>query len=249
MRRVLVLALLLTLTLAAFVPPSNAEIRVAEAEHPPHAVPGLRTEATRSVSELAPADSVARAVYHLQAALPVLAQQDWTVYVIRRRASLAGVGDVMGLALPHCRAAYVFASGWNAGPVVVGFREVRVPVVVPVPGGDPVWRLEKVEMPVEEPAAPYGAAYAAAHEIGHLVRFLLLGREDLDGYIRLRGIRVGSGWASDPEEVFAEDFRWLFGSEGARVVPYRANAPEPGERERERMCKMLGGLLDVDKNR
>jgi hypothetical protein len=55
------------------------------------------------------------------------------------------------------------------------------------------------------------------HELGHLVYFGMTLKEQND-YMRLRGLSKNATCYSDlPEEVFAEDFRILFGGEGARI--------------------------------
>lgn len=44
----------------------------------------------------------------------------------------------------------------------------------------------------------------------------------------------------DPEEIFAEDFRWLFGTEKANQVEYRPSCPEPGDRGKTWILEKLG---------
>lgn len=66
--------------------------------------------------------------------------------------------------------------------------------------------------------------YTVTHEIGHIVQHVLMpdSRHDLwDEYIRLRGLEEHSALdptchASSLHEIFAEDFRVLFGGERAR---------------------------------
>lgn len=90
-------------------------------------------------------------------------------------------------------------------------------------------------------AAPYLSAYVAAHEIGHLVRFGFLSESDLREYLDLRELEGAERKSrfDDPEELFAEDFRWLFGSEKARQIEYWPSCSKPGERERLWMLEKL----------
>lgn len=92
------------------------------------------------------------------------------------------------------------------------------------------------------PATTYLSAYATAHELGHLIRFGFLSEADLQEYVRLRGLKgtERKNRYDNPEELFAEDFRWLFGSEAANRVEYRPSYPKPGEKEREWILGKLG---------
>jgi hypothetical protein len=91
-------------------------------------------------------------------------------------------------------------------------------------------------------ASPYLSAYVAAHEVGHVVRFGFFSDSDLREYLKLRGLEGAERKSrfDDPEEIFAEDFRWLFGTERANQVEYRPSCPEPGDREKTWILEKLG---------
>ncbi len=71
---------------------------------------------------------------------------------------------------------------------------------------------------------PYMVAYTVVHEFGHVFQHSYLPDDDIDGwrrYLTLRGIYEDPVYTSTadhmfrPKEVFAEDFRYLFGGEYA----------------------------------
>jgi hypothetical protein len=71
---------------------------------------------------------------------------------------------------------------------------------------------------------PYMVAHTVAHEFGHVFQYSYLPEDDIDGwrrYLTLRGIYEDPVYTSTaehmyrPKEVFAEDFRYLFGGEYA----------------------------------
>ena len=73
-------------------------------------------------------------------------------------------------------------------------------------------------------ASQYAVAYTATHELGHTFQHFFLPDEDLEGwseYLTLRGIYGDPAFTSEsehmnrPKEIFAEDFRFLFGGEYA----------------------------------
>lgn len=254
-------ALLFLVLFLAFASPSLAEIRVEEKDYLPVAVNGggYWTEKVETEWELASVEAVAYEVYHLQSVLPVLKEKDWPVYVVRKRCFFPSPGEIAGCAVPG--AAFVFASKANAGYIFV-FQERERWVRVP-PGeehvkqvlqmrGAPVtpenvreirekefwlwrWEWQKWRTASTVSASPYLSAYVAAHEVGHLVRFGFLSDSDLREYLELRGLERAERKSrfDDPEEVFAEDFRWLFGTEKANQVEYRPSCSEPGEKEKK----------------
>jgi hypothetical protein len=76
--------------------------------------------------------------------------------------------------------------------------------------------------------------HTVAHEIGHLLRYDLLSDEALLNYYQMRGGIEGLGSLTEPDELFAEDFAYLFGSPDAFPVtfgdiPFEA----PGEKDKE----------------
>lgn len=67
----------------------------------------------------------------------------------------------------------------------------------------------------------------AVHELGHQVDFSLMDSEKWNEYKRLRNITNSSVYhntsdvhADRPQEIFAEDFRLLFGGETAKKIPH-----------------------------
>lgn len=263
LRRVLLFLVLFL----AFASPSLAEIRVEEKDYLPVVVNGggYWTEKVETERELASVEAVTYEVYHLQSVLPVLKQKDWHVYVVRKKCSFPGVGALAGCAVPG--SAFVFASEANAGYIFV-LQEREEEVSVPPSEehikqvlqmrGAPVtpeniqevrekefwlwhWERRKVRSSVTVLASPYLSAYAAAHEVSHLVRFGFLSESDLREYLMLRGLEnmERKSCFDDPEEVFAEDFRWLFGTEKANQVVYRPSYPQPGESEKAWILKKI----------
>jgi hypothetical protein len=85
---------------------------------------------------------------------------------------------------------------------------------------------------------------AIVHEIGHLIRFDYVTDSELQTYMAMRGVKDGSlmnGAASVKEELFAEDFRTLFGDEHAQVPQYAfyKNITPPDEQDREFILKCI----------
>ncbi|RKO66403.1 hypothetical protein [Desulfofundulus salinus] len=223
MRRVLIFLVLLLLLTA----PAHAEIRVVGQDDLPVTVAGYRVLDVQDERELACVESVVCEIYHLQSVLPILEEKDWSVYVVRKRcngpadAATGSSSEIAGLAVPG--KAFIFASGANA-------KYLRV-----------VEESDVGTLVFGVPASSYLSAYATAHELGHLVRFGYLSEADLQEYVRLRGLKETQkkNRYDNPEELFAEDFRWLFGSEAANRVEYRPSYPKPGEIEREWIFRKL----------
>ena len=72
-----------------------------------------------------------------------------------------------------------------------------------------------------------------SHELSHLVQFEYI---DLAEYDRTTD---KEGYYNQPIEIFAEDFRWLFGSPGAKIIPYRPSLGPPGDKEKEWILNRL----------
>lgn len=92
--------------------------------------------------------------------------------------------------------------------------------------------------------SPITTSRTTTHEIGHIFqrRYAPLGSEQWTRYLDLRGISDVSRWSDDavhenrPVEIFAEDFRCLFGGPAARSGGIENEAlPEPSD---------VKGLLD-----
>ncbi len=87
---------------------------------------------------------------------------------------------------------------------------------------------------------PIGAAkvhYLAVHELGHQVDFKLMDQASWQRYLELRGLsdiqkynNSSPVYENRPQEIFAEDFRLLFGGETARKTPHlNRELPDPGK--------------------
>jgi len=86
------------------------------------------------------------------------------------------------------------------------------------------------------PWTPELAAYVIVHEIGHVLQHQLMphvsGRS-WDLYLALRGLEDGDVFHENadhddrPSEIFAEDFRMMFGGALARAVPFMAHEQLP----------------------
>ncbi|MEW6192246.1 MAG: hypothetical protein AB1507_02650 [Bacillota bacterium] len=131
------------------------------------------------------------------------------------------------------------------GSLVTGYSfPARGKAVVLTPCGGmlgPIFELDPssgrtLTLKPAEPAVPCYVAATITHEIGHLVRFCFLSEEEFDRYLEVRGWHAGI----DPEELFAEDFRWLFGSETARQIAFQPSGiTPPGEKERMAIVRAI----------
>jgi len=78
-------------------------------------------------------------------------------------------------------------------------------------------------------------AQLAVHELGHDVDFKLMDKARWNEYKKLRGLMDSTiyndttpVYENRPQEIFAEDFRLLFGGEKARAIPHMNNMlPNP----------------------
>ncbi|MEW6183387.1 MAG: hypothetical protein AB1500_09485 [Bacillota bacterium] len=218
-KAVLVISLALTLALVYGNGAATAATSPAHLNIMPAIISGVQPEnCAYGKAELPPDDVVVSEIKYLEKKLPVLAGMTIPVYTVEKRCNLPGLGMLAGCTLPGEKSIYLFASSRYTSKTV---------------------RVEKGVSRVER-FAPYLASYTIAHEYGHILRFQSVSDQQLQEYIKFRGIKTdGSGWATNPEEVFAEDFRWLFGSEKARYIQYMCRNKPPGEREREYILDLL----------
>lgn len=89
-------------------------------------------------------------------------------------------------------------------------------------------------------------SHVSSHEIGHLVRYRFVASESLKKYHkdRMKGKEV-QGYYEDPEELFAEDFSWLFGSDGARKKYYEPSCKKPGIIEKVWILANIMGTSNI----
>ena len=106
--------------------------------------------------------------------------------------------------------------------------------------------------PGVRPLAPAQIRSLVAHEFGHVVQRLVLPDTDDEGwsaYRQLRGIAdesvfyAGAVHKNRPHEIFAEDFRYLFGGQGANLSGSIENAelvlPDAVQGLREWMAELV----------
>jgi len=222
-RIVLVIAVTLAFTFTCGNNCATARVSISELSVIPAIIQGVNPEAcANGRAELPPQDIVTGEVQHLEKNLPAVAALDISVYIVGQRCTLPGLGMLAGCMLPGTNSVYLFSS----------------PRYAPgkTQGGKSTARFEQFARNL--------AAYTLAHEFGHVVRLQLVSDQTLQEYLQFRGAQKlnGSEWACNPEEVFAEDFRWLFGSQTARQIPYLCNLKPPGEREKNFLLKNLACL-------
>ncbi|MEW6182176.1 MAG: hypothetical protein AB1500_03230 [Bacillota bacterium] len=177
----------------------------------------------RSSSQVSPEAEQAAVseMRHLAGILPEVAQENWRISLSGPRRRSEDGSMITGISFPARGKAVIYSPcGGMLGPVFA---------LVPSRG-------RALILKPEEPLIPCSVAATISHEIGHLVRFRFFTQKDFDDYLRLRNYKPGT----DPEELFAEDFRWLFGSETGRQIPYQTNKIiQPGSTERRVILKTL----------
>lgn len=218
-RRVTWGVLLMQLLMSIYANTAVARVTFCDLNSAPANISGVILEkCAYGDAELPPQEAVAAEVRHLEGSFPPVAGLDVPVYTVRQRCSLPGFGMLAGCTIPNGNAVYLFASPRYSA------------YTVRVTNG--VARTERF--------GPYLAAYTVAHEFGHVVRYQLVDDRTLQEYLKLRGVQAtDKQWSCHPEEIFAEDFRWLFGSEEARHIPYLCSTDPPGEKEKQFFLKIL----------
>jgi len=156
-------------------------------------------------------------ITHLSTMVPGVSRQNWTVSIVDTGCQFPGTGDIGGLAVKRSNGdIFIFAhKSYNS-------RSIRT---------------------IADPQNPYMtkkvayrdavARFVTAHEMGHLVRFYLIPDDQFKSYLASRGWKAEYG---NDEELFAEDFRFLFGSQEANIIGHRfagkgISLPGPAERE------------------
>lgn len=85
-----------------------------------------------------------------------------------------------------------------------------------------------------------------AHEIGHVVRYYFIPQNSLNKYFKMRTKGENKeGYFNDPEELFAEDFVFLFGSESAKKIVYSPEYKPPGPAEKEWILGKINEDLSI----
>ena len=185
----------------------------------PFFLDGLEMEScTYGDAETPPIEAIESEIDHLTNVLPKLGDLGIPVYIVRQRCKCAGLGMLAGCTPSDGSSIYLFSAPRYASSAVRPLREKS--------------RVQQ-----------FGdclAAYAVAHETGHALRCRLVSKQNLLSYVKQRGGKTrGENWAAGPDEIFAEDFRWLFGSDSARQIPYLCNLTPPGEKERAFLLRIL----------
>lgn len=161
--------------------------------------------------------SVADVTYELNylgEVLPLLKKESWPVYIVSGEC-YKSTQQVTGAANKNTMTAALFARNSYANRVIFIMENNKYKAVY---------------------MAPYLASHTVSHEVGHLVRFKYVSLEKLREYVRMRG-----NPQINPEELFAEDFMWLFGSDRARAIGYQHKISPPGDKERD----FIRGVLSV----
>ena len=93
---------------------------------------------------------------------------------------------------------------------------------------------------------------AIVHEIGHMIRFRFVSNAELQTYMGMRGVQnkeLMNGVTDLWEELFAEDFRTLFGDEHAQVPQYdfykTITLPNQQDKEFIMSCVNSAGVNDT----
>lgn len=84
--------------------------------------------------------------------------------------------------------------------------------------------------------------YIVAHELGHVVQGIYCReKEDIDFYLRLRHYKQKDSptWVYDWQQLWAEDFRWLFSINSAHQNSWSMAYPPPNENIRDLMMVLI----------
>lgn len=207
------LIILLSFVLICFILPALREFPLTE-------VGNMEIRSSPRVSPEAERAAVTE-MRHLAGALPEIVQEKWQIRLAGPCRRSRDGSMITGISFPSRGKAVILSPcGGMLGPVFA-------------PGPS---RGRTLSLKPEQPLIPCSVAATVSHEIGHLVRFRFFTAEEFQAYLRLRNRRPDT----DPEELFAEDFRWLFGSETGKQIPYQASKiRQPGSQERQAILKAL----------
>ncbi|MBD3336493.1 MAG: T9SS type A sorting domain-containing protein [Candidatus Eisenbacteria bacterium] len=108
--------------------------------------------------------------------------------------------------------------------------------------------------PGMRPLTENQVAFLTVHETGHVVHQQFLPDSDADGWGRYRALRgiedtgiyhAGASHPDRPHEIFAEDFRLLFGGAAAQATPHE-NGALPDPRSVPGLADFMESLLSSD---
>lgn len=200
--------------LFAFVNPSYADITIQEVESAPfgwyHTYTPIKGE-----SEIPDKTAVTDEIYHLNRFLEQKTFK-WTVNIVKQRAVIKENGTLKS------GTGIYGAAGRDGNAYIFSY-----PVLAT--GNDRGYFSKLFD------------ANVVAHEVGHMVRFEFISESALQEYVELRKDgKEYSDYVDLPEELFAEDFRWLFSSKKSRKEYYKPYHLKPGEKERKWILEKLG---------
>jgi|GEM_PF-6120056 len=165
-----------------------------------------------SADEAISKDTVLNEVYWLQESLPILQRVNYSIHIVNEKCIRDSTTTILGLSDLDNMEIYMFATPDDM---------------------------------IDNKCANYikmvATEHTAAHEIGHLLRHDILSDEALLNYYKMRGGGIeGLDSLTEPDEVFAEDFAYLFGSPNAFPVNFGNILFEaPGEKEKEWIANNL----------
>ena len=98
-----------------------------------------------------------------------------------------------------------------------------------------------------------GVSSAIVHEIGHMIRHRFITDAELQTYMAMRGVQnevLDNGITNLYEELFAEDFRTLFGDAHAQVPQYDfyQTIPLPNAQDKEFILSCINGAAGGSSN-
>jgi len=173
------------------------------------------------------AEEVLRLYVHFEGSQAVLDAPDgtqWPLVTAPGQAGLSNTGDGRYHAMPESEVCAALRG--------VDFPLSRVPAqvfILPYPRRDvPASAAGSGCLFLAPGVQEYGREevhFVVTHELGHLVQAALLPDDDASGWNRYRELRgitdtnvycAGAAHADRPHEIFAEDFRFLFGDDASR---------------------------------
>lgn len=150
---------------------------------------------------------VEQEVYYLENQIPTLQKVDWKIVIVNQKLSFSSIPNA-------------FAGG-------VALKQDKI-----------VYLFSQPENGIEG---------TVSHEMGHLFRFEFMSDKSLNNYVNFINYRSNllnvkemslfEKTYNSSEELFAEDFKMLFGSEESKSSWYRPNYDLPGQNEKSWMIR------------